>query len=307
MRRILPAGWTILLALGLSWSPARAQTDSVFLKTSDGATPQTRLVITTSNAGNSSQIRVENGVFRVSSFGANPVGTPGVGEIYWNTASTELRFYNGSAWRSVVSVPTGSPSGTAVLLQGATPGTQQTGHLNVSGTAIAATSFSTSGTVDLPTTTSATAGVLRVNGTHFVHGYGTANLFVGSGAGNFTMTATYNTGVGQSALASLAGTSDNTAVGALALQVCTGWHNTAVGRSALTASTTASDLVAVGYSALGANTTGFRNTAVGTYASQTSTTTGDNTAVGFGALSANTSGDHTAVGSYALYNNSTGS
>ena len=101
------------------------------------------------------------------------------------------------------------------------------------------------GRITLPETTSPSLGVIFKGGSRFIHDYRPTetpgyNTFVGSGAGNFTMShvsgndASYNTGVGNGALLSLT----------------TGFFNTALG-----------------YSSLVSNTIGFENTALGTNSS----------------------------------------
>ena len=104
--------------------------------------------------------------------------------------------------------------------------------------------------VNLPTTTSATEGVIAQNGTPLLHTFGTNTLFVGAGAGNFTTTGSFNTGAGVNALTS------NT----------TGYANTALGGEALNANTIGSYNLASGVNALLLNTEGNSNTATGTFA-----------------------------------------
>jgi hypothetical protein len=95
--------------------------------------------------------------------------------------------------------------------------------------------------------------------------------------------STYNVAVGYDALfANVSGT-DNTAIGASALDAYTG-----------------SDAVAVGRSALGANTTGTGNTAVGKDAGLLIVTGAYNAALGWKALDAATTSNNTAVGASAL-------
>lgn len=99
------------------------------------------------------------------------------------------------------------------------------------------------------------------------------NYFLG-GAGNLTMTGTYNTGTGYQALLS------NT----------TGSNNTANGMQSL-------------YS----NTTGVSNTANGTYSLYSNTTGANNTASGLYSLRSNTTGNfNTANGQISLFSNTTG-
>ena len=89
------------------------------------------------------------------------------------------------------------------------------------------------GNLDLPTTT-LTTGRLRVDGTRFLHAFGTRNTFLGLNAGNFTLTGSDNTAVGQRALLVNTSGEQNTAVGNTALRFnTTGDRNTAVGEDAL--------------------------------------------------------------------------
>jgi hypothetical protein len=126
-------------------------------------------------------------------------------------------------------------------------------------------------TIDLSTTTSLTAGVLRINRNAFLHNYGTANTWVGTNAGNFSLTGTDNTCVGTQCLMALTSGSSNSGLG---------W-------SSLAANTTGQGNTAMGAGALGGVTTGSGNTALGFYAGVTGTganqdTTGrQNTWVGF--------------------------
>jgi len=106
----------------------------------------------------------------------------------------------------------------------------------------------------------------------------------GSGIGSF------NTAVGESALAS------NT----------DGDRNTAVGDGAMIAGTTGSQNTAVGVSALRNNTTGFGNIAIGQDACNANQSANSNTGVGWSALLSNTAPNNAAVGYAALVNNTTG-
>lgn len=148
------------------------------------------------------------------------------------------------------------------------------------------------GGVNLPATASATVGVVAQNGTPLIHTFGPGgeNIFAGTGAGNFNLSASSLTAVGASALQSNTTGESNTAVGFGALQSNTqGWRNTAVG-----------------YHALNNNTTGYENTALGDWCLHSNTTGIDNTAVGFQCLYSNTTGIHNiGIGSFALnYNTS---
>ncbi|MBI4612991.1 MAG: hypothetical protein HY720_05215 [Planctomycetes bacterium] len=83
-----------------------AQTDSVQIKTYDGAAQQPRLVVTTSTAGQHASIRVENGLLRLSS--TAPLGTAAAGDLRWDSGATEVRYYDGAAWQAVASKTYGS-------------------------------------------------------------------------------------------------------------------------------------------------------------------------------------------------------
>jgi len=166
---------------------------------------------------------------------------------------------------------------------------------------------------------SSTTGVIFKGGSRFIHNFWPTgapgyNMFIGSNAGNFTMThtggddASYNTGVGNGSLLSLTTGNSNTALGYSALvSNTTGFSNTAVGSNSLSSNTTGDGNVAIGDGALSENTTGFRNIAMG-YGSLASNTTGySNTATGWFSLITNTIGaENIAYGNQALQLNSTG-
>lgn len=104
----------------------------------------------------------------------------------------------------------------------------------------------TAGNVALPTTSS-TAGQIQINSTRFAHAYGTNNTFLGSGAGNTSLTGVDNTGIGNDSLKSLT----------------SGYNNTAVGNDSLSAATTGYYNLAFGETALSVLTDGNNNTAFG--------------------------------------------
>ena len=143
--------------------------------------------------------------------------------------------------------------------------------------------------------------ILDINGYYAPSGVGTGNTFLGSEAGNFTMTGSGNTGIGASAFQFNTTGSNNTATGVAALaRNTTGQFNTATGSGALFPNTTGSDNTAVGSQALG-STTGNRNTALGSGAAASSTTS-DNTAIGYRALVSSSGGGNIALGSNAGVN-----
>lgn len=100
------------------------------------------------------------------------------------------------------------------------------------------TDLTLTGKLDLPTTSSSTVGVIRVNSSTWAHSYGTNNIFIGNGAGNFTFNTAYNNGcvgIGTSVLSSLNGNGSyqgtlNTSVGYLSgISVTTGYRNSFYG------------------------------------------------------------------------------
>jgi hypothetical protein len=126
-----------------------------------------------------------------------------------------------------------------------------------------------SGNLDLPDTTAATAGVINLGGSPFLHqcchtGSGYTNTFLGRDAGNFSATGGYNTASGYGALFLNAAGTDNTASGYVALDLNTaGSFSTATGDHALYSNSTGNNNTASGASALYANLGGSGNTAVG--------------------------------------------
>jgi hypothetical protein len=141
-----------------------------------------------------------------------------------------------------------------------------------------------SGNLTLPASTSATAGNLVQSGQRLLHTFGTNNVFLGRGAGNYTMTglsAGSNTAVGVNALSSDTDGDFNTACGASALQnTTTGSANMATGASALSANTTGGGNTALGAGALSDNTGGSFNIAIGKDAGEFLTTGSFNIDIG---------------------------
>lgn len=157
------------------------------------------------------------------------------------------------------------------------------GNINASGTGSFAT-LTSSGNIDLPSTTGPAAGVINSGGSPFLHSFGTNNIFLGPNAGNFSMTGQTNIGIGLDTLPV------NT----------TGQLNIAIGTGSLLANTTGESNISLGYVSMGRNTTGLANTAVGATALGSNTTGNGNTAIGYvagygnrgGNLDANTTGSN---------------
>jgi hypothetical protein len=148
----------------------------------------------------------------------------------------------------------------------------------------AAGSIGLAGNLDLPSTASASVGVLTTGGKPFLHNFGTDNTFVGANAGNTTLTGTNNSAFGYNALRA----------------ATTGYLNSAFGYHALRANTTGYMNSALGMGALGANTTGMSNSAFGNSALSSITTGDSNAAFGAGTLWQFSSGyGNTVVGTGA--------
>jgi hypothetical protein len=172
-----------------------------------------------------------------------------------------------------------------------------------------AASVTLAGDLALPATTSLTAGVITLGGVPFAHRFGTLeNTFLGSNAGNFTMTGGFNTATGYAALGNNTTGVNNTAYGGGALYYnTTGYQNTAIGLNALDINTTGYDNTAIGLFALGLNSSGYHNLAAGFEALYNNTMGFYNTAVGYHALYNNTTGaDNIGLGAFAGYQLTTG-
>jgi hypothetical protein len=181
------------------------------------------------------------------------------------------------------------------------------GYVGV-GTSSPMAELDVNGSLSLPQTSGALAGVIFLGGNRFIHACCSAsqpNTFVGGSAGNFTTSGVGNTGAGYGALALITSGSGNTASGFDALlQNTTGNYNTAGGYQALKSNTTGSRNTASGLQALNSNTTGSANTAGGYQALQSNTTGLYNTATGLWALFTSVSGSfNTASGAFALQSN----
>lgn len=137
------------------------------------------------------------------------------------------------------------------------------------------------GNVNL-STTSATSGIINVNSTRFMHAYGTNNTFLGSSAGNFTLTATQATAIGASAGNNITTGGNSVYIGYQAGNTVSGGNeNTVIGSQAF-ASANSSQNVVIGYQA-GYASTGFTAcTIVGKFALNNTNTGLYNLMLGYG-------------------------
>jgi len=144
------------------------------------------------------------------------------------------------------------------------------------------TNPSISGNLALQGSSNASTGNIMKNGTRFLHDYGSLNVFLGGGAGNFFMTGTgANTGIGVNALAANVSGSDNTAVGMDALTHNTdGVNNVMIGSNAGYSITSGMNNVAIGYNSLSTFDSGTGNVALG-YQALLNDTAGFNIAIGY--------------------------
>jgi hypothetical protein len=193
-------------------------------------------------------VATAGGVLNV--FGGHNITTDGTiaNTIVFNlTGTTNHAVQVGDSLGSLNSLPLALDGEGLMGSTGADP--FWTGSPSFSGTVTAGTGFTattgnvaiTAGNLTLPTTTSL-VGQIIVNSVPFMHSYGTHNIFIGPGAGDFTLDATNsieNIGIGGLSLSNLAGTgageaSRNTAIGYSGLLSCTvGSYNTAGGYASL--------------------------------------------------------------------------
>ncbi|NTV22633.1 MAG: hypothetical protein HGB03_03710 [Candidatus Yonathbacteria bacterium] len=209
-----------------------------------------------------------NGGYSLISGAASP-GTNKLGGYYFST---------GTGWLSSFEVANvASGYSNLLLMKGG-------GNVGIGTTSPAQKLDIASGNVRIDNTTHASEyGIIYKGSDRFIHNFNYGlngggitteggNTFIGINAGNFSMGSTatltahasYNTGIGQSALTSNTTGFQNSAIGSYALQNnTTGYNNSAIGREALRSNTT-------GYqnSAIGANAG--RYLANGSTANQTS-------------------------------------
>ncbi len=120
--------------------------------------------------------------------------------------------------------------------------------------------------INLPATT-ANVGRININTICFFHAYGSNNTFLGSNAGNFTLSGSSNTGLGLNTLQSTTTGYNNSAVGLIAMQnVTTGYNNAIMGVQAGYLLNTGIGNAGFGVLSLAQVLSGSNNTCVGTSA-----------------------------------------
>jgi len=155
--------------------------------------------------------------------------------VLMTNSPTDLAFQTDSGLANPIAGVIDIAGGSNILTMGAT---------NV-------VTVSLTNSISLPDTNiDASSGMYSLGGNHFMHDYGTRNTFLGTNAGNLTLTT---------------GSS---------------FDNTGIGYQALTALTTAKEVTAVGQNAGSSVTTGSYNTFIGAQAGMTATNGTQNTCVG---------------------------
>ncbi|MFA5715349.1 MAG: hypothetical protein WC998_06400, partial [Candidatus Paceibacterota bacterium] len=154
------------------------------------------------------------------------------------------------------------------------------------------------GNLRLPVATSSVGSVYKATNT-WLHDYGTNNIFLGSTAGNFTMTGTSNIGIGTASEIGMTSGRWNTAVGDSTMMQAVSDANTAFGDKAMHdmkgSGNTALGRLAMKGSSTPASNTGSYNTAVGGEALEYLTTGSYNTVGGYQSGFNLTTGSHNTL------------
>ena len=217
------------LAIGNGGTNASSMTNTFGVNYFDG----TRLVTTT--VGTAAQVLTSNGAGVAPTFQASAAA--GVSSITGTANQITASASTGAVTLSTPStfIAPGSIAATTTV-------TATLGNI----TATSGNIVATSGNITLAATTSSSIGSILIDGNSWLHAFGAtadANSFVGSLAGNYTLTSgtsTGNSGFGNNALAALTTAIANTCIGsASGASITTSSKNTAVGRSSLTSLTTA--------------------------------------------------------------------
>ena len=160
--------------------------------------------------------------------------------------------------------------------------------------------------MSIPATTSSSQGVINLGSNSFIQAYGQGQTFIGQESGNFTMSGTYNSGLGYATLYATTTGNYNAVLGSEGLSANTsGSQNSAVGAFSLIGNTSGSDNTALGYLAgvtatsANQNVSGSQNTWVGSQAGPSSATQLTNsTAIGYKATS--TASNQVTLGNNAV-------
>jgi len=240
----------------------------------------------------------------------NSITNPATGLMIYQTNATDGLYLN----KGTPATPDWTELGGTTSSYWSYSGANQTIYMNNStdkvglGTTNASQQLHLTGSIEMPVTDHINNyGVIYKNGERFMHDFKAdnttgKNLFVGSMAGNFTMTyssstsnCSYNTGLGAASLQNLTNGSSNTAIGYGAMLANTeGEDNTAVGKMVMYDNESGSYNVAIGNQALAKNISEDRNIAIG-YGTMYENKGSNNTAVGHNALFSNIMGGYNTV------------
>jgi co-chaperonin GroES (HSP10) len=240
------------------------------------------------------------------------IAAPATGLLVYDTDTNSFRFFNGTSWINL-----GGGGGTPTTSIADTDGntkvqTEETANediirFDLGGTERMVLRQNAGGSprLELP---NLLGNTYLGQDAGFTNTSGESNTGVGRGALYFNTTGEQNSALGRFALNSNTTGNNNTAGGAYALHLnTTGARNTALGRAAMDANTTGSSNTATGNEALRYNETGSFNTAHGRGALYANTTGTSSVAIGYDALYSNTDRSFlVAVGDSALYNNGLG-
>lgn len=153
-----------------------------------------------------------------------------------STSNTYLVFDSSIGDLAARNVAPGTPtytfSSSAYMIQGGTFFTSKIDPRSPTTT----TTFG--GSISLPNTSTANRGSLQINGSRFLHNWGTSNTFVGANAGNLTMSGASNTAVGSGSFSANTSGATNIAIGANAGNaLTTGSNNIHIGNTGVAAET----------------------------------------------------------------------
>jgi hypothetical protein len=268
------------------------------------------------------------------------------GALYWNTTSSNLFVWTGSAWTSaaftagsfatlagtetltnktltspVINTPTGIVKGdvglgnvdnTSDATKNAATATLTNKTINGSNNTITNVSLTAGVTGTLPVANGGTS-LTTLTANNVILGNGTsAPTFVAPSTNGNVLTSNGTTWTSAAPAAGLLGVTDSaspfeTALGYQAGNVTTGTNNTWVGYQSGLLTTTGVNNTAVGFSALKNNVSGYQNVAIGQSALQDNTAY-NNVAVGRWACFTSTTGQsNVAIGQQALVSVTTGS
>lgn len=234
------------------------------------------------------------------------IASPANGLLVYNTDSSAFAYRNATGW---------------VFLKGNGTASNDWSTLGNAGTNAATNFIGTSDNADLIfKRNNQRAGLIGINNTSFgnqaLNSSTTGNNNTANGAGALAVngSGSFNTSNGAATLLVNDTGSFNTANGYQALRFNKGSSNTAVGMNALLLNNAGNNNTATGVGALSSNTAGFSNVAIGINALNKNTSRSNLVAIGDSALFNNGTGAvnefnataNTAVGSKALYSNTTG-